>query len=480
MQEHLDHILSGSVALRSEGILALWIFLITVSVAFSKKSESSRNLIGWLSIIGVLFTGVSTCLADNFRETLFFGLIHIDPLSQYSELIILLSALIILIHTKLLKYDFEGEAYLLLFGILLGLFLLVKSSHFLSFFIALEFVSLCSYMLVAFRKKSENLEAGIKYLLFGATSTAIMLYGISLVYGLTGKLDFESVFPIISSQHIPSVYVETVLALVLAGPLFKLSAAPFHIWAPDVYEATPTPLISFLAIAPKIGGIVAVYRILTAFPGDHSMLLGSVILLSVLIGNFAALTQKDSKRMMGYSGIAQAGFMLIGLLGLTHTGIQASVFYVTIYIFISAGTFFLLDMISRQTSSYSFESMAGLSQRYVFFGIIGLVFMIALTGLPPTSGFTAKFLVFSTLWEQYVNGGQPILIWVLVFGLLNTAVSIYYYFRIPYFMFVKKETAGRSYDGKLPLIQMVFLISLAFCVLALFFSPGIILDRLIF
>ena len=480
MSEILQHIWESTQSLAVEGIVALAITLITLLISFAPRNSKSQKIAWSITLLAFLSCLFCTFLGNISDQSYFFDLLRPDPVSRFGSLLVFISGIIILLHIRLMKYNFDAEAYLLILGISVGIVLLLKSSHFLSFFISLEFISICSYLLVAFEKGSKNLEAGIKYLIFGATATAIMLYGISLLYGLTGNLDFASVNESLRLSQLQESRLQIVLALVLAGPLFKLAAAPFHIWAPDVYEATPTPFISFLAIAPKVGGLIAVYRVLSLSAMDNSALLGSVILLSILIGNFSALTQTDSKRMMGYSGIAQAGFILIGLLGLSHSGIQASAFYLGAYVFISTGAFYLLDMISRQTGSYSFESMAGLSQRYVMFGIIGLIFMVGLTGLPPTSGFTAKFLVFSQLWEQYASGGQKILIWVLVFGLINTAISIYYYFRIPYQMFVKRPQLIENKISGIPALQLSFLSLLAAMVIALFFAPQWVMNLISF
>jgi NADH-quinone oxidoreductase subunit N len=371
----------------------------------------------------------------------------------------------------------EAEYFIILLAIIVGLLFLIMANHFLSIFIALETVSICSYLLVAMSGKTPNLEAGIKYLIFGASSTAIMLFGMSLFFGATGSLSFSSALFQNNISQNESWITLTALGLVLAGPLFKLSAAPFHIWAPDVYEATPTPFVSFLAVVPKIAAIFLIKRLLESIPIDTTTFLSIVVLLSIFIGNFAAISQENAKRMMGYSGIAQAGFILIGLLAFQHSGFQASIFYLAIYIFMSLGAFLLLDIISKQTNSYKFVDMAGLSQKFVSFGVIGLVFMIGLVGLPPASGFTAKFLIFSSLYEQYSFSGQKILLWVLVFGLINTAVSIYYYLKIPYFMFMKKPQINLE-TQRIPVVQLVYLSLLAVIVLALFFAPKLIQARM--
>ncbi|MGR3811958.1 NADH-quinone oxidoreductase subunit N [Jiulongibacter sp. NS-SX5] len=470
MKEQLQHILESGAVLRTEIIIVFGILLLTTLTSFLKKTDRNKHYMHVVSLVIVLAAVVSYVNSGPTENELFYNLLHYDAFSHFGKGLVLISGSIILLHMLVMKVVLDAEYFILILGIIFGLSFLLMSSHLLSMFIAMEVVSLCSYMLVAMKKEAYNLEAGIKYLIFGATSTAVMLYGASFLYGISGSLSFQGIQEGLTNFNGSPTLLQVAMILTQAGPLFKLAAAPFHIWAPDVYEATPTPIISFLATAPKVGGLYMVFRILEVIPVDHTIILSAIILLSILIGNFAALTQKNSKRMMGYSGIAQSGFLLVGFLGLQMTGLRASGFYMAVYIFMTTGAFLLLDMINSQVKSFAFEKMAGLSQKFVFFGIVGLIFMVGLTGLPPTAGFTSKFLVFTNVWEQYSNGGHKILLWVLLFGLVNTAVSIYYYFKIPYFMFMKSPGENVS-EIKLNFMQLGLLTILAFAVLAFFFAP---------
>ncbi len=470
MLEQLSHILTSTSKLNGEIALFGGILVLIFIISFGQRNSKYNTVLWSVSLLTAVLSFALIYQSDALDQPLFNGLILLDSLSIFAKKLVLIATALILIHIKVMKYDLEGEYYIMILGIAFSLCFLLMASHLLSMFVALESVSLCSYMLVAFNKKARNLEAGIKYLIFGATATAIMLYGSSILFGLSGNLSFEGIKEALASGINSGLLLQIALIMVLSGPLFKLAAAPFHIWAPDVYEATPTPLISYLAIAPKIGGLFLIYRLLGIVAVDHTFVLAGVILLSILIGNFSALAQTNAKRMMGYSGIAQSGFILVGLLGLEITGIRASAFYMSVYVFMTAGAFLMLDIIEEHTSSYEFKDMAGLSQKFVYFGIVGLIFMVGLTGLPPTSGFTAKFLVFTNVWEQYANGGHKILLWVLLFGLINTAISIYYYFKIPYFMFLKPP-AEKAFDRQVSVPQIVLLTLLAVGVIALFFAP---------
>lgn len=220
-----------------------------------------------------------------------------------------------------------------------------------------------------------------------------------------------------------------------------------------------------------------IFKLLEIVPKDHSLLLSLLIILSILVGNFAALSQKQAKRMMGYSGIAQAGFILIGMLNSENVGIQASVFYLSVYVFTNTGAFLLIDMLKQLSGSNKFKSFSGLGQEHILIALLGFVLMVSLTGLPPTGGFMSKFLVFTSLWEKYSLNSSPILLTVLLFGLVNTAISLYYYFKIPYYMFVKKANED-VHTGNKPSVASVFLlVFLCIVVVALFFNPEWVQNR---
>lgn len=477
MLEQLTHIFYSTTSVFPEISLIVGIVFLILLVSFGSKTPAFRSAAWVLASLTLVLAFGLVVKSNTSNWSLFNGLFLISPIASFGKELVLITTLAIMFHIRIMKYDLEAEFYIMILAIVMGLLFLLMANHFLSIFISLETVSICSYILVAMSGKTLNLEAGIKYLIFGATSTAIMLFGISLFYGATGSLTFDTELSQYALSQNADWVVLSSFALVLAGPLFKLSAAPFHIWAPDVYEATPTPLISFLAVAPKIGAVFLIYRLISTIPVDTTLILSVVILLSILIGNFAAISQNNAKRMLGYSGIAQAGFILIGLLAFENSGFQASVFYLSVYIFMSTGAFLMLDMIADHTGTYQFIDMAGLSQRFIFLGVVGLIFMIGLVGLPPTAGFTAKFLVFSSLYEKYANGGHNILLWILIFGLINTAISIYYYLKIPYFMFLKKPSV-QLVEKRIPVSQLIYLSLLAILVLGLFFAPQWVQEKM--
>lgn len=468
MSEELLHIIASSKVLLPELVLITALILV-IFFKLILNNKTQQQLASWLtSLITLAGLFLIIWYKAPINETIFNGLLLDDYTARYSDLFVLIAGVIVLIHIKIIKYNFDAEVYIILLGLVLGLLLLAKTQHFISFFVLLEMVSLCSYILVGMLRQSLQLEASIKYLLFGILSAGVFLYGISFVFGLSHSFDFQIITQYFAGQN-TSIFHSVLLFLVLAGPLFKLSAFPFHIWAPDVYEAGPTPIISFLSVAPKIVALVLVYKTLQLGIADSKWVLSVLIMTSIVIGNLAALRQTNSKRMMGYSGIAQAGFMLIGLLALEENGLQSSLLYAGFYVFISTGTFFLLDIFERHTHAYTFSSLAGIGSKNLALGLVAVVFMMALVGLPPTSGFTAKFLVFSSLWASYQSSSDTILMVVLLLAVINTAVALFYYFKIPYQLFLGKA----STDAK-PIYANPLLWILGGLVIFLFFTPGII------
>ena len=481
MLEKLSHILFSTRLLLPELVFAGIFLIIVTIVAFSKKSLHSHNLYNTLTIsilitIGFVFYVFLSFLEQYFDSgvMLFHNLIYLDKLSIFFKLIITVSAIAVTLHLWIIGYKVVGEFYAIFLALILGLFVLSMTTHFLMLYVALEMVSICSYILVAINKSKSNAEAGIKYLLTGATSSAVMLYGVSLLYGMTGTLNFGSQeFATLLGQN-PSWVANVAAFMTIGGLLFKLSAAPFHSWTPDVYEATPTPIVAFLSIAPKVGVIIVMIRFLSALSIDFRLILAIVIIGSLFIGNLSALWQNNTKRMLGYSTIAHAGFMLVGLLAISQFGVQSAIFYVATYLFITLSAFLLVDLLALKTESYELESLKGLGQENIFLGLSAVIIMIALVGFPPTVGFTGKLLIFTALWDSYQDSGNQLLLIVLIISLLNTAISVFYYLRIPFYMIFKDPKVGtKRYHLDVP--KRVFLLIFIVLLVYLFIKPDLIM-----
>jgi NADH-quinone oxidoreductase subunit N len=445
----LKEIIDSTKMLLPEWFLAIGILLLVIVISFQKKESRLPHYLTFLILIiyGFLATQFYENLFQvNSKIEAFNGMIHIDKASVFFKQLSVVSAILFMVHARFFKYKFEGEIYFLILIVLFGLVFLSMTTHFLVIYLAIEMVSIASYALVSVRKFKENFEAGIKYLIVGATSSAIMLYGISYFYGIGHNLNFAD--PLFLNQihtNTPLV-IQIISFLVLGGMFFKIAAAPFHSWVPDVYEVTHTPIISFLSFAPKAVGFLVISRMIAANFVDLNGLLLIIIFISLIIGNLAALWQTNLKRMLGYSGIAQSGFILIGILKGTGSDFYGAYFYILAYLPITMGAFFLADLLYKQAYSYEMEDFKGLGQKNIFLGLNAVLIMMALVGLPPTVGFLAKFMVFSSL----INiGGQlhsTVYYLLLIFGLLNAAISIYYYLKVPYFMLIKKAYNRPKYD----------------------------------
>ncbi len=480
MLEKLTHILFSTRVLLPDIIFGLVFLVVVATISFSKKLdiESIHNLFNALIIsilisLGFVFYSFLGFFGQYFESgsSLFGGLIYLDNKSIFFKLLICISAAAVLLHVWIVGYKVMGEFYAIFVALVLGLFIMTMTANLLMLYVSLEMVSICSYILVAINKGKSNAEAGIKYLLFGATSSAVMLYGISLLYGMTGTLNFTGQeFATFLAQN-PSWVASVAIFMTIGGLLFKLSAAPFHSWTPDVYEATPTPVVAFLSIAPKAAVLLVLIRLFSSLTIDFRLITAVIILASLTIGNLSALWQTNTKRMLGYSTIAHAGFMLVGLLATNSFGIQATIFYISTYLFITLAAFLLVDLLALKTESYELESLKGLGQENIFLGLAAVIIMVALVGLPPTVGFTAKLLIFTALWEGYQTSGSSILLVVLIFGLLNTAISIFYYLKIPFYMIFKEAKIGVKFYN-IGLLRKAFLLFFLFFIIYLFLKPG--------
>jgi NADH-quinone oxidoreductase subunit N len=406
------------------------------------------------------------------ESSYFFDGVVINPLAGLWQLVFLAAiALTTIMDMQLPHSEPSREKSALLLSLGLGAFLMVLSRHYLIMLIGIELVSMSSYVLVAMNGKKLGYEAGIKYLLFGAMATAIMLYGISLIYGLTGSLSFV-VFPT------ENAILVVMAIMVLIGILFKLGAAPMHIWTPDVYQATPTSTVALFSVVPKLAGIGLLLNWLQSTGLWQNELiqytLALVAMLSIIIGVLSAIWQQNVKRLMAYSTIANAGFLLLGIIPGTELGISAVVFYAIIYFFMNYLTFYLLAAWEAQ-GWVELKSFSGRGGQSYYAAILIVIAMISLTGLPPTAGFTGKLLLFSSLWSGL---DQPVIQVLFSVALLSTVVSLFFYLKIPYQMFFKtqNEDPSATSNGHLPKTSKWLVTFLALPLLWLFIKSDFLLN----
>lgn len=467
---HIRHSLGG---IAPEIFLALlFCFFLLAELLFVKRfgKEKTASYLQYIALTGSLVTLLLILGQwDSEPSFRFQPLLFLDRQAVFFKILITASWLFTLLHVRILKYDFPPEYNALLIAAVAGMNLLTMSTHLLSIYLSLELISISSYLLVALSPYKKAAEGGIKYLLFGTAASAVMLYGISLIYGLTGTMDITNAAMTDGLVNNPDLVVTVTIVLTLAGLLFKLSLVPFHVWTPDVYEAAPTPLVSFLSVAPKAAVVLVLMRLAGILPAPYFPVLGGIALISMTIGNVAALWQTNARRLLAYSSIAQAGYLLVGIAAYSRFGFEAAVFYTAAYLIINLAAFFLIDLLQPRSET-ALADYQGLGKQHVWISGILTVVMIALAGLPPTGGFTSKFLVFSALWESYHQQEIPWMLWLLIGGILNAAISLAYYLRLPYLLFFKNTnaasiTANNGTSGKL------FAGFLLVALLMLFFNP---------
>jgi len=409
-----------------------------------------------------------------------------DNFGSFFKIIILLASVFVIffsMSSSEIKSTHEriGEYYTLMFGMILGMFFMVSASDLILIFISIELLSLSSYVLAGFVKNSvRSSEASLKYIIYGGVSSGIMLFGISLIYGLTGTTNLYDINSIIQIQSFSNITFLIATLFILVGFGFKISAAPFHFWTPDVYEGAPLPITAYLSVASKAAGFAVLIRFIKITfinsINDHGYweLLSVIdwrsiiILLSILtmtLGNFTALWQDNLKRMLAYSSIAHAGYMLLGVAVLSDQGITATMIYFIVYLFMNLGAFFVVMLIANKIGSEDIDDYKGLGKSMPLLGIALAFFLLSLAGIPPTAGFIGKVVLFLALVDANM-------IAVAIIALLNTVVSLYYYIR------VLKNLYLVQVDEEKPVIKLsfangfvIFLLAAPVLIFGIYFTP---------
>lgn len=427
---------------------------------------------------------LSACfiVADGFQPNLalFNGLLHREGLGEFLMLLVDTSVIITcLMSVHRDKRSNLSEYYALILTVALGSHILLMTTNFLVVFMALELVSISSYILAGYSFDKAGSEGSLKYFLFGSIASAVMLYGFSLLYGVTGTLDFgaNAFFTGLINNPSPLILISGLMGL--SGFLFKMAASPMHPWAPDVYEAAPMPIIAYLSVAPKVAALGILTKFVLALhlfgqgEFDWQLVIAAIAMLTITFGNFSALWQKNPKRMMAYSSIAQSGFLLVGVAAFLPQGIHFMLFYTAVYLLMNYSVFIYLSWFEKQ-GVHTIASFAGKGPSFISASAGLTIGLIALTGIPPTAGFTAKLFIFSSLWESYEETRKALLLWLLIFGLINTVISLFYYLRIPYFAFIKAgEPSGVQKNAVLENLLGFILVVI---VVAIFFMPGLLMS----
>ena len=364
----------------------------------------------------------------------------------------------------------------------IGAGIVVKAVNLIVLLLGIEILSISAYAFTARQSSGHSGEAGLKYVIFGSVATAIFLYGISLLYGLIGSLDISSEIFTEKLLLQEGAILIFIFVIVLVGIFFKITAFPFHLWAPDVYQIVPAPLAAFFSVVPKvavIGFLVKLIIVINLFgiiDVPWEPVLAGIAVLTMTLGNLAALSQTDPQRMMAYSSIAHTGFFLLGITAFHVFAYQAVLFYAAIYLCMNFLAFLLIYYYQKRFHIHNIQDFSGKMGAAPFQGIILLIAMISLTGLPPTAGFTSKLLIFSALWQTYQETNEALYWVILIIGILNAVVSLFYYLKIPYFMIFKPARVHTEVKSFAPLKLNFLLIILVLPLLILFIWPDLLMD----
>lgn len=481
MEAHVSNVESLGLLL-PELFLAGGILLVLLIGLVSERSGKT-NLAAYASIgcLGLVLLAVAV-LSDAPDTSLFRGVLAIDSFSLYFKVLFIILTLIVVL-SSLSSVEVRGrrrsEYYALLLSVVLGMMLLASSTDLLMIYISLELVSIPSYVLAGFKKEdSRSNEASLKYVIYGAFATGVMLYGMSLLYGLTGATNIDEIREIITSSPASPITLYVALVFILAGFGYKVASVPFHFWCPDVYQGAPTPVTAFLSVGPKAAGFAILIRFLymamsegaLASPGrplwnvDWPMIVAVLSAVTMTFGNLAALLQRNLKRLLAYSSIAHAGYLLMGVVVLSFDGVQAVLFYLFVYVFMNLGAFLVVIVVVNKLGAEEMEAYKGLGWRSPLLAVLMTVFLFSLTGLPPTGGFIGKFYLFAAVIRQKYY-------WLALVGVLNSVVALYYYARIVKAMFLEEASDRTKVAVSAFPATVLVLLAVPVLVLGVYWAP---------
>lgn len=440
-----------------------------------QKPGSDMGLVSWLSILSlaVALVLVVTGEGDNVS---FAGLFVVDPFARFAKVLILIgSAAAIVLSQGFVRREgmnrFEYPVLILIAT--LGMLMMVSANDLISLYMGIELQSLPLYVLAAFKRDStRTTEAGLKYFVLGALSSGMLLYGCSMIYGFTGSTTFGDIASVMQGQDQAGIGLIIGIVFLSAGLAFKVSAVPFHMWTPDVYEGAPSPVTAFFATAPKVAALAMFLRaMLEPFGGmeaDWRQIIWLISVLSMLLGAFAAIGQHNIKRLMAYSSIGHVGYALVGLTAATSEGVRGVLVYLTIYLVMNIGTFAcILAMRRGDRMVESIDDLRGLAKTHKGMAMALAIFMFSLAGVPPLAGFFGKFYVFMAA----INAG---LYYLAVIGVLASVVGAFYYLRIIKIMYFDEPTEPLSKPIGAELGALMAIT--AFLTAAFFVVPGILVD----
>lgn len=426
-------------------VLALALFVVVLDLF---AQDDKRTVVQWTAVAGLSVIFVISLFFEK-NGVAFGGAYVLDPLALFFKRFFLLAAVIVLVISVDYSKHFHGgrvEFLSLQLFALLGMMFVASANHFMLLFVALELMTVTFYILVGYlRHRVDSLEAGVKYLILAALSSGFLIYGIALVYGVTGKMDFSSLHVALENEAplADNPILGVGLLLIFLGLIFKIAAFPMQIWAPDVYHGAPTPTTAFLAVGSKAAGVVLLFRLMSStsfeFAAGGERLLMVISGVTILYGSLCALPQRNLKRLLGYSSIASAGYLMMGFTVMSESGSIAILYYMTGYLFTVMGAFAVIAVVVKEAGLEDVNSLAGLSQRSPLMAATLTLAMVSLAGIPPLAGFFGKFLLFKAVLERAVQyRDYLVLIGIAVTGVL---ISLYYYFNVIRAIYWSKEPA---------------------------------------
>lgn len=464
--------------LKPELILAAGLILLML-LSFRKKTSflSLRVVTTLLLLIAFLAIVLEW---PTRAVVLMSGMLRSDDFSATFKILILSGGLLtVWMGRSSARPFFKAEYFMLILSVCLGSALLTMSMNLLMMILSLELISIASYVLATYRLDRHSAESSLKYFLFGAVMTGVALFGMSLLFGVTGSLDFASKAFTEGLLNHPTPASIIGGVMVMAALLFKISAVPFHWWAPDVYEASPTPVVALFSVVPKVAGIAAIVKFSLALHlfGQSAVswqwIIGSSAIFTIIAGNLAALGQQHVRRLMAYSSISQAGFLLAGVATFSPEGLRQCVFYAATLLCSNYLVFGMLDHFEERYGMTHLKDFSGQGGKNWPAGIMLTLGLISLVGLPPAGGFMAKLLVFASLFDGYQEGGNSILLVLLFVALMGTAISLFFYLKIPFALYVQPARPEGTGISK-PMSYGILAGILSLLLLILFFNPSLL------
>jgi NADH-quinone oxidoreductase subunit N len=443
-------------------LVASILVVILADLTRFKKAAAFFTLLGL--VFGAWLTGQllwpeasdGTRLSDPVHTVAFRGAYAIDGFANYFKLMFLAGSLVVAIFSIPAIKDWtsgKGEFFTLLLSCTFGMMLMAGANDLLMMYLSLEFVSITSYIMAGFlRKNRKSAEASLKYIIYGAAASGFMIYGMTFLYGLTGSLNVEAIGVSIAKNPPPATMTLITSVLIMAGFGYKIAAVPFHMWCPDVYEGSPTPVTAFFSIGPKAAGFAMLARFLhevyRSEPGgaafEWKLVIALLAVLTMAVGNFAALHQQNLKRLLAYSSIAHAGYLLVAFVAFTPGSLSALLFYLVIYVVMNLGAFLVVLVLEQKYGIETVDGCRGMGWRSPLLGGVMTVFLFALTGLPPTAGFAGKFLVFSEVIKYGIDPTHGLGVALVIIALVFSVISLFYYMRIVAAMYLAKPREGEA------------------------------------